>query len=37
MQWLKDHAYLASWLSPAIAFIALLTRSPRNKQTGEVD
>ena len=37
MNWFQAHAYIATWCSPLIAFIALLIRSPRNKATGEIE
>jgi hypothetical protein len=37
MDWLKEHVYLASWLSPLITLIALLVRAPKKGRTGEVD
>lgn len=35
--WLKTHAYIATWCSPLLTLIGLRTRAPKNRQTGEVD
>jgi len=35
MDWLKDHAFVAAWISPAVALVGMLIRGAG--KTGEID